>query len=166
MLRNIFAVFAAVVFASVAAGQVRTYPVPGRVPPPAAVERRVFELVNLERTTRGLRQLSLVRPLILASREHSANMVRYDFFDHRDHTGRDIRRRTELAGYSNEHRVAENLFRTSGRSDIAETAVRMWMRSAGHRKNILDPRLTLTGIGVHAAADGDIFITQLFIGDR
>ena len=44
--------------------------------------------------------------------------------------------------------------------DIAVTAVKGWMESLGHRKNILTASYDRTGIGVAIAENGKIYITQ------
>jgi len=45
---------------------------------------------------------------------------------------------------------------------IAETTVQGWMKSAGHRKNILMPYWKNEGIGVVIAPDDKVYITQNF----
>jgi hypothetical protein len=47
--------------------------------------------------------------------------------------------------------------------DPVEVAVDGWMKSAGHRRNILEPRYRQTGFGVAIAGDGAIYFTQLFL---
>jgi uncharacterized protein YkwD len=59
--------------------------------------------------------------------------------------------------------LAENVAMNSGYSDPVATAVRGWMKSAPHRRNILDPVFEQTGIGIVAAEDGAIYFTQLFL---
>ena len=55
-----------------------------------------------------------------------------------------------------------------GYASLAQAAVRGWMASKGHRRNILDPKLaiTATGIAVDASAPhcGSILLTQNFMG--
>ncbi len=46
--------------------------------------------------------------------------------------------------------------------EIAASTVDGWMKSRGHRENILQVGPTVTGIGVAIAPDGKIFVTQLF----
>ena len=46
---------------------------------------------------------------------------------------------------------------------FAKQMVEGWMNSPGHRKNILSPDFTMSGIGV-AVRDGHAFVTQVFYG--
>jgi uncharacterized protein YkwD len=46
---------------------------------------------------------------------------------------------------------------------FAKAAVEGWMKSPGHRKNILDPDYTQSGIGV-AIRNGTAYATQVFFG--
>ena len=46
--------------------------------------------------------------------------------------------------------------------EIARSTVTGWMKSTGHRKNILTPHWKSEGIGVVIAPDGKVYITQNF----
>jgi uncharacterized protein YkwD len=45
---------------------------------------------------------------------------------------------------------------------IAESTVKGWMHSPGHRKNILAPHWRSEGIGVALSPDDKVYITQNF----
>ncbi len=45
---------------------------------------------------------------------------------------------------------------------IAETTVQGWMKSPGHRRNVLTPYFRSEGIGVVISNDGKVYITQNF----
>jgi len=45
---------------------------------------------------------------------------------------------------------------------IAETTVDGWMKSPGHRKNILMPHWVSEGLGVSVSPDDKVYITQNF----
>jgi uncharacterized protein YkwD len=53
--------------------------------------------------------------------------------------------------------------RPFGPEEFARIAVDGWMKSPGHRENILNPRYDSSGIGV-AMVDGQAFATQVFRG--
>ncbi len=57
--------------------------------------------------------------------------------------------------------AAENLAMNSGVSHAARAAVKGWIDSPGHRKNLLG-RQTFCGIGVYCNARGAFYFTQLF----
>jgi len=44
--------------------------------------------------------------------------------------------------------VGENIFGSYNMDDPAGAAVNKWMQSPGHRKNILTPEFTQTGVGI------------------
>ena len=83
------------------------------------------------------------------------------FFAHRDPQFGDVAQRLTRAGIP-WTACAENVHEQQGYANPAEVAVRGWMGSAGHRKNLLDPRYTLTGIGVAAGPGGRYYFTQIF----
>ena len=47
--------------------------------------------------------------------------------------------------------------------DPAGVVVREWMKSQGHRDNILDTRFVETGIGVFVGPDRTVYFTQIFL---
>lgn len=57
--------------------------------------------------------------------------------------------------------AAENLAMNSGTADAAGVAVQGWIKSPGHRKNLLGA-FDLCGIGVARSSSGQFFFTQLF----
>ena len=121
------------------------------------------------------------------ARAHSDDMVKRRFFDHINPDGADASTRGKHAGYACLKRVdrhtyrqglAENLFEeprfsrvriTGGirtyewntMDEIARQAVDGWMRSAGHRHNILERAYEQTGVGI-ALSPEHVYITQLF----
>jgi uncharacterized protein YkwD len=57
--------------------------------------------------------------------------------------------------------AAENLAYNSGVADAAGCAVQGWIKSPGHRKNLLGA-FDLCGVGVARSSTGEFFFTQLF----
>jgi uncharacterized protein YkwD len=59
--------------------------------------------------------------------------------------------------------AVENVSRhTRGRDEVAAAAMRGWLKSPRHRKNLQGP-FELTGIGAARAADGTWYLTQIFV---
>jgi uncharacterized protein YkwD len=58
--------------------------------------------------------------------------------------------------------VGENLAYIKGYPDVVATAVKGWIQSPGHRKN-MEGNFNLTGIGVAKNAAGDYYFSQLFV---
>ena len=135
------------------------------------IEHRVRDLVNGERTHARLQALRDDDRLSAVARAHSEDMARRRFFSHVNPSGEDPTARGRRAGYECRRilgdvirvGLAENLYEASGtaRDDIEHRSVEGWMKSPGHRANILEKNYSRTGVGV-AVAGGAIYITQLF----
>jgi uncharacterized protein YkwD len=110
------------------------------------VERKIVTLLNRERARHGLPAVRLNRHLVDAARFHSAEMLRYDYFDHNSvHPARawDARVRSYLF----RRVVGETLAWGAGTYATAAMTVRMWMASPPHRAIILNGSFRLVGIG-------------------
>lgn len=108
-------------------------------------------LINRRRVARGLRRLRLNRRLSRAARRHTRDMVRRRYFGHVSRNGADVVDRLRRSRYirpNSAWAVGENLAWGSGRRATPRRIVRAWMRSPGHRANILSPRFREIGIGV------------------
>lgn len=117
----------------------------------SAVRHAVLCLHNRERARRGLSRLREQSNLRAAAARHSSNMVDAHFFDHVSPSGRTMIDRVRITGYLrrvNGWSVAENIAWASGRLATAGEITDVWMRSAGHRANILNPQFREIGIGV------------------
>lgn len=126
-------------------------------------ERRAFELVNAERVARGERPLIWDTELTRMARIHSENMARQNFFAHKGPDSQGLRERSRACGIMGFRELAENLAYNKGFADAASSAVVGWMRSAGHRENILNAEFTRSGIGVARSSDGRVYFTQVFL---
>jgi len=112
-------------------------------------------LINQERARRGLRRLRVSRVLGRAAVRHSSDMVRRNYFAHVSPGGADVMdriRATGLALASSRVVVAENIAWGSGHIGTPRAIVRTWMRSPGHRANILRRGLRRIGVGAAAGA--------------
>lgn len=124
---------------------------------------RIFSLINAERSKQGLNQLVWSEDVAKIAFAYSSKMVRENFFSHFDSAGRDVVERAKSARLKRWSKIGENLFSVEPMSNFDLFAVKNWMKSPTHRQNILNKEWTTTGIGVARAADGEIFITQVFI---
>jgi len=80
--------------------------------------------------------------LAKTAQRHSESMAAEGYFDHVDSQGRTVGARARAAGYR--YRVVgENL--AAGHRSIEE-AIRGWLLSASHCRNLIDPRFTEFGI--------------------
>lgn len=107
-------------------------------------------LVNRERTSRGLPALRLHPLLTQASAAHSRDMVERRYFEHDSPDGRSVGDRLRDIGYARGRSVStgENIAYGVGGKATPRSIVEAWMRSPGHRADILRPAFTEIGIGV------------------
>jgi uncharacterized protein YkwD len=126
-------------------------------PAPAGLDRagQVLALVNQERAAAGCRPLSADSGLAGVAAAHSADMRDRGYFDHVNLSGQSPFDRASAAGLTAR---AENIAR--GQADAA-AVMSSWMKSPGHRANILDCSLTRLGVGIADGGAGPWW-TQLF----
>jgi uncharacterized protein YkwD len=127
------------------------------------LEAQVFEAANRERLQRGLPALNWSAALATEARLHSERMARYGFFDHRDPERGNLAKRLKAAGIRY-RACAENIYRQTGWEDSGSAAVKAWMRSRGHRENLLGRAYRSTGAGVAVDSSGHCLVTQVFLG--
>ena len=108
----------------------------------------VFELVNQERVKANMQPLKYNPLLEQAAQNHSNDMNMRNFYSHTSLDGKTPINRIKATGYLNNnrsYRAAENI--ALGHHSPKQV-MGGWMRSTGHRKNILNPELKEIGIGV------------------
>lgn len=126
----------------------------------AAVEEAIRGCANRNRRAKGLEPLLPGEPLNKAAGLHARNMARRGFFDHTDPQGRNVDDRVAI--FDKAHRftfIGENI--AAGYSSAAE-ACQGWMKSAGHRGNILNPNYTHIGSGFATGGPYDRYYVQVF----
>lgn len=139
-----------------------TIEVIGRNQQGLTLEDRILELVNQERDRAGIKPLSFSPQLTKAARQHSRAMAAQGFFEHRGGGEPDLFERVTASGLDTDH-VGENIFESSeSRGSVADDCVQMWLRSPGHRLNMLSPDFERTGIAVGKSVDGESYITEDF----
>jgi len=172
------------ILANIAFGQGESKP---PVIEPSAIEKSIHEGVNQERKRRSLPLLAWSDRLAEVARGHSRNMAKDDFFSHEDSDGDEVFERIQKHGYQQVRdftMVAENIFKintirsertyiwpSGERKEIIynspDSMVRQciagWMKSPGHRKNMLHRDLNQQGIGVALNDQGEVLITEVLI---
>ena len=134
----------------------------------AAVAREVLEEVNRTRVANGRKPLRDDAALGRAARGHAEELAVRRTLDHAstDPALRTLTMRIEAAG-GLWNRAAENLAHVSGpASDVPSRTVQLWLRSDGHRRNMLEAVYTHTGVGVAIDQHGTWYITQLYVLPR
>ncbi|WP_447007341.1 CAP domain-containing protein [Saccharothrix isguenensis] len=125
-------------------------------PPAQRMARDIFDRVNAERAERGLEPVSWNEDLAGVARTWSEEMSRTGRFEHQDTGG--LLRGDRLPGFV---AVGENIFRATGPVP-AGTIHAGWMRSDGHRANVVNPGWNRLGVGVFCADDGSVWATEEF----
>lgn len=121
------------------------------------IEKEIYQLVNEYREQQGLPPMAYNDDIADIAQDHSSNMARGKVrFGHGGFQQRYDAMKATLDGVM---AGAENV--AYGAADAKE-AVALWLRSAGHKKNI-QGNFTHTGIGVVRNNDGTLYFTQLFV---
>ena len=152
----------------------------------ADLAQRIHVQVNAERARHRLPALSWDKTLSRIAAGHSHDMAHRNYLSHDTPEGRDFSDRYRQAGYSCQVRIgtvihagAENIalgrlynsvttengiayYDWNSVQQIARSTVDGWMKSPGHRENILTPYWRHQGIGVEIAPDNKVYITQNF----
>jgi len=110
-----------------------------------------------------LSPLSWDPELCRMARAHSEDMAQRRYFSHETPEGLRANDRARAFGIEQYKLLAENIATNQGFDDPGALAVEQWLRSPGHRANILNPRFEQSAIGVSIGADGTVFLTQEFI---
>ncbi|MEU9800195.1 sigma-70 family RNA polymerase sigma factor [Streptomyces sp. NPDC051000] len=118
--------------------------------PPQGVAGQVVALVNSERSKAGCGPLKEDSQLRAAAQGHSDDMARRDFFAHTNPDGADPGKRTTAAGYD-WSTYGENIARGQ---QTAQSVMDSWMKSPGHRANILNCSFKDIGVGIHNGSGG------------
>lgn len=124
---------------------------------PRVLESQVTRLINSERAKHGCPALRTDTRITAAARAHSTWMARTGRFAHTGRSGFSFATRVKKAGYPKPS--AENI---AWGHHTASAVVGGWLKSPGHRTNILDCRSETTGVGVVFAAGGAPYYTQDF----
>lgn len=125
-----------------------------------ALATEVASGLNAHRAANGLPQVAFNRRLGQAAMNHACDMSANGFFGHNGSNGSDIVQRVNSTGYR-QCLVAENLAWGYPRS---EQIVSGWMNSAGHRANMLHPRVAEFGVAITEGPKGPNWVLVLARG--
>ena len=130
----------------------------GQVAPFPKLEREMLALVNRDRAARKLPPVAWRDDLARVARAHSLDMKTHRFMAHESpRTGKPKDRLN----------AARIPFRGAGENIAVAPSVpqgqAMLMASPKHRDNILNPKFSHLGIGIHRNDKGWFVITQLFV---
>jgi uncharacterized protein YkwD len=125
------------------------------------LESSVLDDINAFRAQHGLAELRINTQLTTAARAHSHQMAQKGYFAHESADGSAFWKRMH-GFYASAHSwsVGENLLWSSPGIDGAR-ALKLWLASPEHRKNLVDPRWREIGVSaVHAAQAPGVYHGQ------
>lgn len=125
--------------------------------PDEQAEKNMIDLVNKERTSRGLKALTFNVKLREVARKHSADMFKRGYFSHYSPEGKTVADRAEESNVDFLI-IGENL----AYAPALELAHKGLMNSEGHRANILSKDYGKIGIGILDAGVYGLMFTQVF----
>lgn len=119
------------------------------------LERRMVELVNVERDARGIPPLELHPRLSELARKYSQRMAATGRVDHDLDRPMEERIRKVLP---NTCMFGENVSKNTS----VDYALSDLMTSEGHRDNLLNPGYEMVGVGIVQGENESLYITQEF----
>ncbi|WP_377639501.1 CAP domain-containing protein [Oryzobacter terrae] len=129
----------------------------GRVTVIDAASAEVLRLVNVERAKVGCPAVRWEPRLATAARLHSQDMANKRYFSHDSLDGRSPWDRIKAQGYA--YGSAENI---AAGQQTAAAVMTAWMKSTGHKANILACSNRALGVGVGRGGPYGIYWTQDF----
>src|SRR5262249_34129156 len=103
-----------------------------------------------------------------AAQVHAADMLKRNYFAHGSPEGKNVADRFQAAGGSAWRLTAENIAKCSCAPPVTEDYLRLlhdgWMKSPGHRANILRKGVSYFGFGLAASETGGLYAVQTFSG--
>ena len=123
----------------------------------SSIEMEIVNLVNIERQKEGLAPLQYSSELSKVARAKSQDMASKNYFSHNSPTYGDPFSMMKSFGIS---------YRTAGENIAkgylsAQSVMKGWMNSSGHRANILNPSFGKIGVG-YVNINGTTYWTQMF----
>ncbi|PWK50347.1 CAP domain-containing protein [Actinoplanes xinjiangensis] len=125
--------------------------------PVTTLQAGIAELTNAQRKSHGCGAVTVNANITRAARAHSVWMAKTGTFSHAGSGGSTFSARVKAAGY--QRPGGENIawgYRS------ADAVVQAWMKSPGHRANILNCKFKTVGVGAAYAANGAAYFTQDF----
>lgn len=145
------------------------------------IEKLVFDKINSVRAEEGLLPLKWDPLLAEMAREHSLDMIQYNYFNHTNLLGQGPSDRAKLLGIKTRIETEDKIYIGVSENiglmprgivqdvgvlitdeDLAWGMIYRWMISPPHRDNILNDEHFFTGVGVAYDGIGSYYLTQNF----
>lgn len=136
------------------------------------MEAVILRATNIYRASQKYSALKLAnKTLLMAARAHAMDLLASSGMGHTSSTGYGLESRVRAfhRGQMILAPMAENAARLRNRklsaADMAQALVQQWVKSAGHRKNLVNRTYTEVAIGVVKRGD-DVYAVQIFSGPQ
>jgi uncharacterized protein YkwD len=134
--------------------------------PESNAEVKTYSGINAIRASHGLPPLTADNQLVQVARIRSQDMAAHNYFSHFPPNGCNYVCLMDQNGVGHSYAGENIAWNTWDWSKTADVAVQMWQNSPPHLANILNCHYTRFGTGVAKAADGKIYFTMIFEGNR
>ena len=134
--------------------------------PEVNAELQATSGINAIRAQAGLPPLTPDAALVRVARERSQDMATNNYFSHFPPDGCNYVCIMDKDGVPHAWAGENIAWNTWDWSQTAQVAVQLWHNSPPHMENILDCHYTRFGTGVAKAADGKVYYTMIFEGNR
>lgn len=134
--------------------------------PEVNAELQTYPGINAIRAQNGLPPLVADAGLVEVARARSEDMAANNYFSHYPPDGCNYVCLMDKYGVTHAWAGENIAWNTWDWSQTAQVAVQMWANSPPHLENILDCHYTRFGTGVAKAADGKVYFTMIFEGNR
>jgi uncharacterized protein YkwD len=114
-------------------------------------------LINKQRAKRGMRKLRQHKAQLKAAKRHTKQMLKKSCFSHLCPGEGDLVDRVSRTSYlpcNCSWGIGENLAYGYGKQSSPKRIVKSWMKSSGHKQNILNRRFEDIGIGIKTGSPG------------
>lgn len=120
--------------------------------------QELFEQANEAREKKGLGRLRWNAELAVLAQDHAQKMAASERMSHNGFQQRFDR----LLQRGVVTRLTENVAMCQGYSNPVSTTIRGWIDSPGHRRNLYDGDVVVTGVGFAQSDQGAMFYAQLY----
>lgn len=132
---------------------------------PSSLVELLHSLTNQSREQNDLSTLAFDTRLSELAKRRSEEMIRLRYFSHTSPSGCDLKCRLADSNYMTltwgENLAESTSYQMMSQDELAKMFTQKWLRSAGHRDNLLSAKFTHQGIGV-AKTENRIVVTVIF----
>jgi uncharacterized protein YkwD len=135
------------------------------LPTPTDLANLIHSLTNAAREQNNLVDLTFDTRLSVLAKERSQDMINQNYFSHTSLSGCDLHCRFTNSNYKTltwgENLAESTSYNMLSTQELANMFMESWLRSSGHRDNLLSKKFTYEGIG--AAIKGNrVVVTVIF----